>query len=88
MLLKMLKEDGSNLPTSYYNAKKIIRELGFSYRKLMHVRIIACCIGRMMRFLNLAKYVEHLDGRRINVIGKQNLGMGKRYHARFCVIFL
>lgn len=38
MLLKMLKEDllpnGSNLPSSYYNAKKIIRELGFSYQKI------------------------------------------------------
>ncbi|WMV54811.1 hypothetical protein MTR67_048196 [Solanum verrucosum] len=34
MLLKMLKEGGSNLPTSYYNAKKIIWELGFSYQKI------------------------------------------------------
>ncbi|KAH0747692.1 hypothetical protein KY285_009349 [Solanum tuberosum] len=38
MLLKILKEDllpdGSNLPSSYYNAKKIIRELGFSYQNI------------------------------------------------------
>lgn len=38
MLLKMLKEellpDGANLPNSYYEAKKIIRELGLSYNNI------------------------------------------------------
>ncbi|KAK6803029.1 hypothetical protein RDI58_000813 [Solanum bulbocastanum] len=38
MLLKMLKEellpDGANLPNSYYEAKKIIKELGLSYDKI------------------------------------------------------
>ncbi|XP_049345089.1 uncharacterized protein LOC125809514 [Solanum verrucosum] len=37
MLLKMLKEllpDGANLPNSYYEAKKIIKELGLSYNKI------------------------------------------------------
>ncbi|KAM3202853.1 hypothetical protein P3L10_030478 [Capsicum annuum] len=38
MLLKMLKEellpDGANLPNSYYEAKKMIRELGLSYNKI------------------------------------------------------
>ncbi|KAK6791485.1 hypothetical protein RDI58_010566 [Solanum bulbocastanum] len=38
MLLKMLKEellpDGTNLPNSYYKAKKIIKELGLSYNKI------------------------------------------------------
>ncbi|XP_016512128.2 uncharacterized protein LOC107829176 [Nicotiana tabacum] len=38
MLLKMLKEDllpdGSNLPDSYYEAKKAIRDLGLSYKKI------------------------------------------------------
>ncbi|KAH0722394.1 hypothetical protein KY290_005073 [Solanum tuberosum] len=52
MLLKMLKEDllpdGSNLPDSYYEAKKC---------------------------------VTHLDGRRINAMGKHNLNVVKKYHA-------
>ncbi|XP_075087560.1 uncharacterized protein LOC142169579 [Nicotiana tabacum] len=38
MLLKLLKEDllpdGSNLPDSYYEAKKVIRHLGLSYKKI------------------------------------------------------
>ncbi|XP_009601698.1 uncharacterized protein [Nicotiana tomentosiformis] len=38
MLLKMLKEDllpdGSNLPDSYYEAKKVIQDLGLSYKKI------------------------------------------------------
>lgn len=38
MLLKLLKEellpDGTNLPNSYYKAKKIIKELGHSYDKI------------------------------------------------------
>jgi len=38
MLLKMLKEellpDGANLPNSYYEAKKIIKELALSYDKI------------------------------------------------------
>ncbi|XP_060168937.1 uncharacterized protein LOC132599669 [Lycium barbarum] len=38
MLLKMLEEellpDGANLPNSYYEAKKVIRDLGFSYHKI------------------------------------------------------
>ncbi|WMV18929.1 hypothetical protein MTR67_012314 [Solanum verrucosum] len=38
MLLKMLKEDllpdGSNLPDSYYKAKKVIRKLGLSYQNI------------------------------------------------------
>lgn len=38
MLLKMLKEDllpdGSNLPDSYYKAKKVIRNLGLSYQNI------------------------------------------------------
>ncbi|XP_060213001.1 uncharacterized protein LOC132640428 [Lycium barbarum] len=38
MLLKMLKEellpDGANLPNSYYEAKKVIRDLGLSYHKI------------------------------------------------------
>ncbi|XP_070014237.1 uncharacterized protein [Nicotiana sylvestris] len=38
MLLKMLKEDllpdGSNLPDSYYEAKKVIRDLRLSYNKI------------------------------------------------------
>jgi len=37
MLLKLLKEDllpdGSNLPNSYYEAKKVIRHLGLFYKK-------------------------------------------------------
>ncbi|KAH0685705.1 hypothetical protein KY290_017231 [Solanum tuberosum] len=38
ILLKLLKEellpDGANLPNSYYEAKKIIQELGLSYNKI------------------------------------------------------
>ncbi|WMV09410.1 hypothetical protein MTR67_002795 [Solanum verrucosum] len=38
MLLKLLKDellpDGANLPNSYYEAKKIIQELGLSYKKI------------------------------------------------------
>ncbi|XP_059292571.1 uncharacterized protein LOC132046040, partial [Lycium ferocissimum] len=38
MLLKMLKEellpDGADLPNSYYEAKKVIRDLGLSYHKI------------------------------------------------------
>nr|XP_016451210.1 PREDICTED: uncharacterized protein LOC107775916 [Nicotiana tabacum]XP_016451216.1 PREDICTED: uncharacterized protein LOC107775916 [Nicotiana tabacum]XP_016451223.1 PREDICTED: uncharacterized protein LOC107775916 [Nicotiana tabacum] len=38
MLLKMLKDemllDGANLPNSYYEAKKVIRDLGLSYQKI------------------------------------------------------
>ncbi|XP_060181912.1 uncharacterized protein LOC132611513 isoform X1 [Lycium barbarum] len=38
MLLKFLKEDllldGTNLPNSYYEAKKVIRDLGLSYKKI------------------------------------------------------
>ncbi|XP_060211321.1 uncharacterized protein LOC132638477 isoform X1 [Lycium barbarum] len=38
MLLKMLKEellpDGANLPNSYYEAKKVIQDLGLSYIKI------------------------------------------------------
>ncbi|XP_019248394.1 PREDICTED: uncharacterized protein LOC109227650 [Nicotiana attenuata] len=38
MLLKMLKDellpDGANLPKSYYEAKKIIQDLGLSYNKI------------------------------------------------------
>ncbi|KAK6786306.1 hypothetical protein RDI58_014831 [Solanum bulbocastanum] len=37
MLLKMLKEEllpnGADLPNSYYETKKIIRDLGLSYNK-------------------------------------------------------
>ncbi|OIT36949.1 hypothetical protein A4A49_53602, partial [Nicotiana attenuata] len=38
MLLKMLKDellpDGANVPNSYYEAKKVIRDLGLSYHKI------------------------------------------------------
>nr|XP_009761715.1 PREDICTED: uncharacterized protein LOC104213864 isoform X2 [Nicotiana sylvestris] len=65
MLLKMLKEDllpdESNLPDSYYEANKIIRDLGLSYWK------IDACENNCM-----------LDGKRINIVEKLNLRVGKK----------
>lgn len=43
MLLELLTEVFpmcDNLPKSYYEAKKIVKDLGLYYEKLMHVRII------------------------------------------------
>nr|XP_009792400.1 PREDICTED: uncharacterized protein LOC104239463 [Nicotiana sylvestris] len=56
MLLKMLKEDllpdESNLPDSYYEAKKIIRDLGLSYRK------IDACKNNCMLYWKDDKFLE------------------------------
>ncbi|XP_059279095.1 uncharacterized protein LOC132033211 [Lycium ferocissimum] len=56
MLLKMLKEDllpdGSNLPGSYYEAKKIIRDLGLSYKK------IDACKNNCMLYWKDDKFLE------------------------------
>ncbi|KAH0769454.1 hypothetical protein KY290_013435 [Solanum tuberosum] len=67
MLLKMLKEellpDGVDLPNSYYEAKKIIRELGFLTTRLMLVLMIACYIGRRIAYLIFVKFVVLPDGK-------------------------
>ncbi|XP_075097586.1 uncharacterized protein LOC107787862 [Nicotiana tabacum] len=56
MLLKMLKEDlltaESNLPDSYYEAKKIIRDLGLSYKK------IDACKNNCMLYWKDDKFLE------------------------------
>jgi len=68
--------------------KRLFGTFGFLTTRLIHVRMIVCYIGRMISFLNLAKFVAYLDGRRINIVEKPNLKVGKRYQTRFYVIFL
>ncbi|KAM3199755.1 hypothetical protein P3L10_032115 [Capsicum annuum] len=43
MLLELLKDvllEGETLPKSFYDAKKIIKDLGLEYKKYMHVQMI------------------------------------------------
>ncbi|KAK6775826.1 hypothetical protein RDI58_026827 [Solanum bulbocastanum] len=90
MLLKMVKEellpDEADLPNTYYRAKKVIRNLGLSYK-----RIDACRNDCMLYWkeddLILVKFVVNLDGKSINVTGKQRTKRVKRLHQRFYTIF-
>ena len=92
MLSKFLKDDlffdGNNFPDSYYVEQKVIRDLGLTCKIIDACKKIACYIGRMVIIFNLEKFVVHLDGRMVSIVGKQNRKRKKRYHARFYIIFL
>jgi len=62
MLLKFMKEEllpnGSNLPDSYYEAKKMIKDLRLSYRKI-ETFLFMCCIILRMNLMSCLFFKSH-----------------------------
>lgn len=59
-MLKMFKSvlpEDANVPSTYYEARKMITDLGFDYERLKHVRMIVCCSGKRMLTLKVVVYV-------------------------------
>ncbi|XP_058006762.1 uncharacterized protein LOC131182131 [Hevea brasiliensis] len=84
MLLQLLKDEllpqGSNLPQLYYDAKKVIQDLGLSYKK------IDACVNNCMLYwkederLDFVRFVAILDGRLINIMGRTRTASLMRWH--------
>ena len=81
-MLKLLKDafpHGNKLPTSHYDAKKLLSKLGLSYETIHVCKYNCALFGRRMLICSLVQYVLQVVGR---------VEMERKCPGKFYVIFL